>query len=56
LSPTNIQYFTWADEYYDSYRAPEEDLDPIHAAIAAMQKKGLADADGNPIKPKKKDQ
>jgi lathosterol oxidase len=50
------QYFTWADSYYDSYREPEDHLDPLHAAIAVMQKKGLADADGNPIEQKKKHQ
>lgn len=53
---TDDQYFTWADEYYDSYRAPEPELDPLNAAIEVMKKKGLADAEGNPIKQKKKDQ
>ena len=50
------QYFTWADSYYESYRSPEDDLDPLHAAIAVMQKKGLADEHGNVIKQNKKDQ
>ena len=50
------QYFTWADSHYDSYREPEDALDPLHAAIANMQKKGLADKDGNPITQIKKDQ
>lgn len=44
------QYFTWADSYWDSHRAPMPELDPIHDAIKAMQAKGLADKDGNPIK------
>ncbi|WWC97584.1 hypothetical protein V866_004468 [Kwoniella sp. B9012] len=43
------QYFTWADSYWDSYRAPEDKLDPIHESIKAMKKKGLIDEDGNPI-------
>lgn len=53
---TPIQYFTWADSYYDSYRSPEPELDPLLASIEVMKKKGLADEHGNPIKPKKKDQ
>jgi lathosterol oxidase len=50
------EQYTWADSHYDSYREPEDALDPLHAAIANMQKKGLADKDGNPIKQIKKDQ
>ncbi|WWC57565.1 uncharacterized protein I303_100097 [Kwoniella dejecticola CBS 10117] len=52
------QYFTWADSFWDSYRAPEDKLDPIHASIQNMKKKGLIDADGNSIPqpaPSKKD-
>ncbi|OCF34918.1 lathosterol oxidase [Kwoniella heveanensis BCC8398] len=43
------QYFTWADSYYDSYRAPEDHLDPIHDSLKAMRKKGLIDENNNPI-------
>ncbi|KAH7182527.1 uncharacterized protein B0J16DRAFT_149094 [Fusarium flagelliforme] len=47
------QYFTWADNYWDSHRAPMPELDPIHESIRVMQEKGLADKDGNPIKKSK---
>lgn len=54
---TSPQYFTWADSYYDSYRSPEPELDPLLASIEVMKKKGLVDEHGNPIKQqKKKDQ
>jgi len=43
------QYFTWADSYFDSYRAPEPELDPLHEALRMMRKKGLIDDQGNPI-------
>ncbi|KAJ3521828.1 hypothetical protein NM208_g13114 [Fusarium decemcellulare] len=44
------QYFTWADNYWDSHRAPMPELDPIHDALKVMREKGLVDKDGNPIK------
>ncbi|KAI5461551.1 hypothetical protein BGZ63DRAFT_414263 [Mariannaea sp. PMI_226] len=47
------QYFTWADNYWDSHRAPQPELDPIHDALKVMREKGLIDEKGNPI-PKKK--
>lgn len=43
------QYFTWADSYFDSYRAPMPELDPLHESLRMMKKKGLIDEDGNPI-------
>ncbi|EIW68066.1 hypothetical protein TREMEDRAFT_45020 [Tremella mesenterica DSM 1558] len=43
------QYFVWADEYFDSHRAPEQSLDPIHESLRMMKKKGLIDEDGNEI-------
>ncbi|KAM5345191.1 hypothetical protein ACJ41O_011053 [Fusarium nematophilum] len=43
------QYFTWADNYWDSHRAPMPELDPIHDALKVMREKGLVDKDGNPI-------
>ncbi|WVR03072.1 hypothetical protein IAU60_000061 [Kwoniella sp. DSM 27419] len=50
------QYFTWADSYWDSYRTPEDELDPIHESLRMMRKKGLIDEAGNPIpQPSKKD-
>ncbi|WWC67337.1 uncharacterized protein I206_101245 [Kwoniella pini CBS 10737] len=50
------QYFTWADSFWDSYRSPEDKLDPIHASIENMKKKGLLDSNGKPIpKSNKKD-
>lgn len=48
------QYFTWADSYYQSYRPPEPELDPLHDALKMMRKKGLIDEAGNPIKQDKK--
>ena len=48
------QYFTWADEYFDSHRAPEDHLDPIHESLRMMRKKGLIDEAGNAI-PQPKD-
>ncbi|KAK7409533.1 c-5 sterol desaturase [Neonectria punicea] len=44
------QYFTWADNYWDSHRAPQPELDPIHDAIKAMREKGLVDEKGEIIK------
>ncbi|KAF8313591.1 hypothetical protein DL93DRAFT_1148595 [Clavulina sp. PMI_390] len=37
------QYFTWADRYGGSYRAPQADLDPI-LEILALDKAGVAKA------------
>ncbi|KAJ9136592.1 Lathosterol oxidase [Pleurostoma richardsiae] len=50
------QYFTWADNFFDSHMAPRPDLDPIHAALKVMREKGLVDEQGNPIPQKKKDE
>ncbi|EUC46079.1 hypothetical protein COCMIDRAFT_93800 [Bipolaris oryzae ATCC 44560] len=44
------QYFTWADNYFGSHRAPEPSLDPIHDALKVMRAKGLVDEQGNLIK------
>ncbi|KAH2043357.1 hypothetical protein KXV43_006169 [Aspergillus fumigatus] len=44
------QYFTWADAYFGSHRAPEPALDPLHDALKVMRAKGLVDEHGNPIK------
>ncbi|RYP07424.1 hypothetical protein DL765_009171 [Monosporascus sp. GIB2] len=44
------QYFTWADSYFGSHRAPEPALDPLHDALKVMRAKGLVDEQGNPIK------
>ncbi|KAI7779902.1 hypothetical protein LA080_000225 [Diaporthe eres] len=47
------QYFTWADTYFGSHRAPQPELDPLHDALKVMRAKGLVDDKGNPItKPK----
>ncbi|KAF7552882.1 hypothetical protein G7Z17_g4061 [Cylindrodendrum hubeiense] len=47
------QYFTWADTYWDSHKAPQPSLDPIHDALKVMRAKGLIDENDNPIaKPK----
>ncbi|KAH6962161.1 C-5 sterol desaturase-like protein [Ilyonectria sp. MPI-CAGE-AT-0026] len=47
------QYFTWADNYWDSHKAPRPDLDPIHEALRVMREKGLVDENDQPIaKPK----
>ncbi|KIR69237.1 lathosterol oxidase [Cryptococcus bacillisporus CA1873] len=43
------QYFTWADQYFDSFRSPAPELDPIHDSLKMMKKKGLIDEAGNPI-------
>jgi len=43
------QYFTWADSYFQSYRAPAPELDPIHESLRMMRKKGLIDEAGNAI-------
>ncbi|KAK1991028.1 fatty acid hydroxylase superfamily protein [Colletotrichum falcatum] len=43
------QYFTWADNYFDSHRAPQPELDPLHDALKVMREKGLVDEKGNPI-------
>ncbi|KAK1622863.1 fatty acid hydroxylase [Colletotrichum phormii] len=43
------QYFTWADNYFDSHRAPQPELDPLHDALKVMRAKGLVDEKGNPI-------
>ncbi|KAK1921215.1 putative C-5 sterol desaturase [Papiliotrema laurentii] len=48
------QYFTWADSYFDSYRAPAPELDPIHESLRMMKKKGLVDEDGKEIPQKNK--
>ncbi|KAJ3486388.1 hypothetical protein NLG97_g6631 [Lecanicillium saksenae] len=48
------QYFTWADNYFDSHRDPRPELDPIHESLRAMREKGLIDEKGNPIPQKKK--
>ncbi|KFA73423.1 hypothetical protein S40288_04229 [Stachybotrys chartarum IBT 40288] len=50
------QYFTWADKYFDSHRAPRPELDPLIAALKVMRAKGLVDDEGNPIEQTKKDQ
>ncbi|KAJ0158487.1 Lathosterol oxidase [Colletotrichum tanaceti] len=51
------QYFTWADNYFDSHRAPQPELDPLHDALRVMREKGLVDEKGDPIpQDKKKDQ
>lgn len=47
------QYFTWADSYFGSHRAPNAALDPVHDALKVMRAKGLVDEQGNPIRPKK---
>ncbi|WRT63178.1 uncharacterized protein IL334_000081 [Kwoniella shivajii] len=49
------QYFTWADAAWDSYRAPEDSLDPIHESLKNMKKKGLIDENGNTIPQMKSD-
>ncbi|KAI4619553.1 uncharacterized protein J4E87_007443 [Alternaria ethzedia] len=49
------QYFTWADTYFGSHRAPQPELDPIHDALKVMRAKGLVDEQGNPIKHAKKE-
>ncbi|KAK8844777.1 hypothetical protein IAR55_006627 [Kwoniella newhampshirensis] len=43
------QYFTWADDYFESYREPRPELDPIHESLRMMRKKGLIDEAGNSI-------
>ena len=48
------QYFTWADNYFQSHRAPCPDLDPLHDALKVMREKGLVDEKGNPIPQKNK--
>ncbi|KAH8664671.1 lathosterol oxidase [Xylariales sp. PMI_506] len=48
------QYFTWADCYFDSHRAPAPELDPIHESLRVMREKGLVDEKGNPIPQKPK--
>ncbi|KAK7214844.1 hypothetical protein V2G26_002847 [Clonostachys chloroleuca] len=49
------QYFTWADNYFDSHRAPRPELDPINEALRVMREKGLVDEKGNPVKKPKKE-
>ncbi|KAH7121448.1 fatty acid hydroxylase superfamily-domain-containing protein [Dactylonectria macrodidyma] len=44
------QYFTWADNYWDSHKAPQPALDPIHDALKVMREKGLIDENDQPIK------
>lgn len=44
------QYFTWADSFFGSHRAPEPALDPLHDALKVMRAKGLVNEQGNPIK------
>ncbi|KAM0325751.1 hypothetical protein ACHAQA_007051 [Verticillium albo-atrum] len=48
------QYFTWADNYFDSHREPRPELDPLHEALRVMREKGLVDEKGNPIPEKGK--
>ncbi|KAF3491126.1 lathosterol oxidase [Arthroderma uncinatum] len=48
------QYFTWADNYFDSHRTPCPELDPLHDALRVMREKGLVDESGNMIPKKKK--
>ncbi|ORY55935.1 putative sterol desaturase [Pseudomassariella vexata] len=47
------QYFTWADAYWGSHRAPRPDLDPLHEALRVMKEKGLVDDQGNCVSQKK---
>ncbi|KAG6285690.1 hypothetical protein E4U09_007186 [Claviceps aff. purpurea] len=49
------QYFTWADNYFGSHRAPDPTLDPLHDALKVMRAKGLVDEAGNPIKKNKEE-
>ncbi|KAF3344368.1 Lathosterol oxidase like protein [Verticillium longisporum] len=49
------QYFTWADNAFDSHRAPRPELDPLHDALRVMREKGLVDEKGEPIPQRKKD-
>lgn len=49
------QYFTWADNYFGSHRAPEPSLDPLNDALKVMRAKGLVDENGNPTKKPKKE-
>ncbi|MDI1491448.1 MAG: c-5 sterol desaturase [Ramalina farinacea] len=47
------QYFTWADTFFGSHRAPQPALDPLHDALKVMRAKGLVDEQGHVIqKPK----
>ncbi len=48
------QYFTWADSFFNSHRAPRPELDPLTDALKVMRQKGLVDEKGNPIPQKKK--
>ncbi|GAB1318052.1 c-5 sterol desaturase [Madurella fahalii] len=48
------QYFTWADSYFNSHRAPNPELDPLIEALRAMKEKGLVDDQGRPIEQKGK--
>ena len=48
------QYFTWADSFFHSHRAPRPELDPLTDALKVMRQKGLVDEKGNPIPQKKK--
>ncbi|KAL5386592.1 hypothetical protein DPSP01_003960 [Paraphaeosphaeria sporulosa] len=47
------QYFTWADTYFGSHRAPQPELDPLHDALKVLRAKGLVDENDQLIKKKK---
>jgi lathosterol oxidase len=47
------QYFTWADAYWGSHRAPQPELDPLHDALRVMRERGLVDEQGNYVSQKK---
>ncbi|KAJ4347912.1 c-5 sterol desaturase [Didymosphaeria variabile] len=47
------QYFTWADSYFGSHRAPQPELDPLHDALKVLRAKGLVDENDNLIKKSK---
>jgi lathosterol oxidase len=48
------QYFTWCDSYFDSHRAPQPELDPIHDALKVMRARGLVDEKGELVVKKPK--
>ncbi|KAJ4320221.1 c-5 sterol desaturase [Neodidymelliopsis sp. IMI 364377] len=47
------QYFTWCDSFFDSHRAPQPELDPIHDALKVMRARGLVDERGEVVKKRK---
>ncbi|SPO04352.1 related to sterol delta 5,6-desaturase [Cephalotrichum gorgonifer] len=47
------QYFTWADSWFNSHRAPQPALDPLHEALRVMREKGLVDENGNLLEKQK---